>query len=236
MRRFQASTWGEGTRTPTRDGPATLRPTTGRACPGSGVPVASHPDVDLGPAGLAAAVLVSMGEAGDWCRAPTYGPLGAGRRSARHLDDRNTIADHREHSLIPLLHHTQLHQLLKEGLVNQMSFAYDVWDEQRATDGANELRELDLIEAGPTLRGANDQADPPAFKANASEDVARVRLHLKTSHAGLTVDVGQRNLSDLLTLHRLVHAEIPCSPAHLSDATTDAGVEVTTAGKQELDL
>ena len=30
--------------------------------------------------------------------------------ASRHLNDRNAIADHREHCLIPLLHDTQLHQ------------------------------------------------------------------------------------------------------------------------------
>ncbi len=58
----------------------------------------------------------------------------------------------------------QVQYLLREGLVNQMSFAYEVWDEQRAKDGSNELLELDLIEAGPTLRGANDQTDLLALK------------------------------------------------------------------------
>ena len=38
---------------------------------------------------------------------------------ARHLHDRNTIADHREHRLIPLLHDTQLHQHARECVTDQ---------------------------------------------------------------------------------------------------------------------
>src|SRR5207245_474382 len=46
-------------------------------------------------------------------------------------------------------------KLVKEKRVREWSFAYDVIAERPAKDGANELMELDLIEAGPTLKGAN---------------------------------------------------------------------------------
>jgi len=39
--------------------------------------------------------------------------------------------------------------------VREFSFAYDVLDEARGSDGVNELRELDVLEVGPTLKGAN---------------------------------------------------------------------------------
>lgn len=39
--------------------------------------------------------------------------------------------------------------------IREFSFAYDVLDEQRDPDGANGLLELDVIEVGPTLKGAN---------------------------------------------------------------------------------
>src|SRR5690554_3452410 len=49
-------------------------------------------------------------------------------------------------------------KLLAERRVKAFSFAYDVVDERRAKDGANELYELDIIEVGPTLKGANPEA------------------------------------------------------------------------------
>lgn len=48
----------------------------------------------------------------------------------------------------------KVHRLLSKRRIKEFSFAYDVIDEAKA-DGANELRELELIEVGPTLKGAN---------------------------------------------------------------------------------
>lgn len=44
---------------------------------------------------------------------------------------------------------------LTKRTLREFSFAYDVLDERRGTDGANELLELDVLEVGPTLKGAN---------------------------------------------------------------------------------
>lgn len=44
---------------------------------------------------------------------------------------------------------------LTKRTIREFSFAYDVLDEDRATDGVNELVELDVLEVGPTLKGAN---------------------------------------------------------------------------------
>lgn len=49
----------------------------------------------------------------------------------------------------------QVYDLVKDRRVREWSFAYDVEKEDKAKDGANELQVLDLIEAGPTLKGAN---------------------------------------------------------------------------------
>lgn len=46
-------------------------------------------------------------------------------------------------------------KLLKSRAVREFSFAYDVFDEAKAEDGYLDLLELDLIEIGPTLKGAN---------------------------------------------------------------------------------
>lgn len=59
----------------------------------------------------------------------------------------------------------QAFHLMKSRRVREFSFAYDVNDEQKAEDGANELLDLGLIEAGPTLKGANSATRLLAAKA-----------------------------------------------------------------------
>lgn len=51
----------------------------------------------------------------------------------------------------------QVYRLLKDRRVKEFSFAYDVVSDEKATDGATNLTELNLIEVGPTLRGANPE-------------------------------------------------------------------------------
>lgn len=45
--------------------------------------------------------------------------------------------------------------LLAEGVVSEFSFAYDVIDQDTAEDGVNELKAINILEAGPTLKGCN---------------------------------------------------------------------------------
>ena len=49
----------------------------------------------------------------------------------------------------------RLAKRLDRRTIREFSFAYDVLDEQRGADGANELVALDVLEVGPTLKGAN---------------------------------------------------------------------------------
>ena len=49
----------------------------------------------------------------------------------------------------------RLAKRLTDRRIKEFSFAYDVLDERRGTDGVNELVELDVLEVGPTLKGAN---------------------------------------------------------------------------------
>lgn len=58
-------------------------------------------------------------------------------------------------------------KLMKERRVTESSFAYDIVNEKMTKDGVNELIELDLIEVGPTLKGAN-----PATELIGAKDVA----------------------------------------------------------------
>jgi HK97 family phage prohead protease len=45
--------------------------------------------------------------------------------------------------------------LLASGVVSEFSFAYDVIDQREGKDGVTELTEVNILEAGPTLKGAN---------------------------------------------------------------------------------
>ena len=49
----------------------------------------------------------------------------------------------------------RLAKRLDRRTIREFSFAYDVLDERRAGDGANDLVELDVIEVGPCLKGMN---------------------------------------------------------------------------------
>jgi HK97 family phage prohead protease len=66
--------------------------------------------------------------------------------------------------------------LLNERVVTEFSFAYDVVDEAKGEDGVNELRELHILEASVTLKGANPatqlieaKSAPAAVKAEPGE-------------------------------------------------------------------
>jgi uncharacterized protein len=59
----------------------------------------------------------------------------------------------------------KVYKLLKEGRLTGMSFGYTVEKERVAEDGANELLDVDLVEFGPTLKGANPEAQLQAVKA-----------------------------------------------------------------------
>ena len=61
----------------------------------------------------------------------------------------------------------QVHKLMSERLLKGCRFGYTVAKdgEKKAEDGANEVYEVDLIEVGPTLRGANAEAQLQKIKS-----------------------------------------------------------------------
>lgn len=66
-------------------------------------------------------------------------------------------------------------KLLKSRAVREFSFAYDVFDEAKADDGFLDLLELDILEIGPTLKGANPLTQLVAAKSrDAGADFDRV--------------------------------------------------------------
>jgi HK97 family phage prohead protease len=69
----------------------------------------------------------------------------------------------------------RLFDLQKQRRIKESSFAYDVIEETKAKDGVNDLIELDLIEVGPTLKGANPDTALLAAKAMPAEMLAAVK-------------------------------------------------------------
>ncbi len=63
--------------------------------------------------------------------------------------------------------------LLAEKVVSEFSFAYDVIKERKGEDGYNELIELSILEAGPTLKGANPATQLIAAKNLTKDDVIK---------------------------------------------------------------
>ncbi len=63
----------------------------------------------------------------------------------------------------------QVYDLVHERRVGEWSFSYDTVKEKRASDGANELIEVKLIEAGPTLKGANAETMTVGVKAEVAK-------------------------------------------------------------------
>jgi HK97 family phage prohead protease len=54
---------------------------------------------------------------------------------------------------------------IKEGVLSEFSFAYDVKKERRAKDGANELVELDVLDAAAAVYGANSETRLVSIKS-----------------------------------------------------------------------
>lgn len=86
-------------------------------------------------------------------------------------------------------------KLLKNRVIREFSFAYDILGEDRGEDGHNELSELDLIEVGPTLKGANPLTQLVAAKARAAgntfdEQLDKVATLLETSRAEVAKALG----------------------------------------------
>ena len=84
----------------------------------------------------------------DWGRPESY--LGV-VRDAKETDEGLVVRA--EFFDTPTAQHVR--KLLSTGAVSEFSFAYDVIDAAPGKDGVNELRELSILEAGPTLKGAN---------------------------------------------------------------------------------
>lgn len=77
----------------------------------------------------------------------------------------------------------QVYRLLKERRVREFSFGYAIKKERKAEDGANELVDLDIIEAGPTLKGANPDTALLGVKADLEAAAVETKVGRRISRA-----------------------------------------------------
>ena len=114
----------------------------------------------------------------------------------------------------------QVYDLLKGRRVREWSFAYDVHEEERAKDHANNLLKLAVWEVGPTLKGANNMTDTITVKGIKNQlEVAQAIDVGKTMFKDaldLSTDVGLKFLDDFVAKQRERLAE---------DAEEDAATE-----------
>lgn len=82
---------------------------------------------------------------------------------------------------------SQVYDLMKDRRVKEFSFAYDVVHESMGDDKANELHELSIIEAGPTLKGANPDTVSLGVKSQL-EKAAKIETNAATLATALELD------------------------------------------------
>lgn len=126
----------------------------------------------------------------------------------------------------------QVHRLLMERRVKELSFGYNVVDAKRAKDGALDLLELDLIEVGPTLKGMNPDTSLLAVKAwdALAADVAAVIDSIDT---GWTTKAGARHSKETLAEIDAITEQVDAIKARLSalrSAGSDKAAPVEETG------
>lgn len=101
----------------------------------------------------------------------------------------------------------QVYKLLKRRSLKEFSFGYKVpqGGEKRAKDGANDILEVDLIEVGPTLKGANPATELQAVKS---------AVQGKPDPATVLLEAGQKRW-----------AESDVAVEHIGDAAVVFGVD-----------
>lgn len=84
----------------------------------------------------------------------------------------------------------QVFDLMDARRIREFSFAYDVFDEAKSEDGANHLKTGDLIEQGPTLKGANPETILAGTKS--LRDALDREIAALERFAGVTVDAAAK--------------------------------------------
>lgn len=118
----------------------------------------------------------------------------------------------------------QVYDLVQARRVQEWSFAYDVVDERPGKDQANELVTLDIIEAGPTLKGANPATQTIVVK-NAPEPDADIAQEL----ASAVSDMIRKGASDEMINDFIAAFAVHGKRAPVVPARTTPPKEETTA-------
>jgi len=132
----------------------------------------------------------------------------------------------------------QVRTLLAERVVSEFSFAYDILDEEKSVDGVNELRKLHILEAGPTLKGANPatrliEAKTDATLAEAPASVTGPdRMLEQLAEAAEILD---QMTSRIRTAAEPVKAEEPEPPANAEEQGMDAAVALALVELSDTD-
>lgn len=139
----------------------------------------------------------------------------------------------------------KVHRLLKDRRIREFSFAYDVLDEKKADDGANELLELDVIELGPTLKGMNPETVLVGAKrrrkvyAPLAGSVEQLQQELREAVRAWAADQGEDHFAYIeATFDDTVvfTLEGPDGSSHWQAAYTTEGDTVTLADPAEVEL
>lgn len=109
----------------------------------------------------------------------------------------------------------QAYRLLKSRRVKEFSVALDIKREKKASDLANDLLELDLIEAGPCLKGANQMTELVSIKSDGTFEPTDEAVHAVESIVSKEVrktfkeDSDERELLESIIEHHLKHVLDP---------------------------
>jgi HK97 family phage prohead protease len=122
----------------------------------------------------------------------------------------------------------KVHRLLKDRRLREFSFAYDVLDDAKDSNGVNELKELELHEVGPTLKGANPATQLLAAKAADLDEgeVARVIEVIDAAKSGRVLSAkSETKLRQAIDLVTEVLSAV--------ESTSDEGDEAKSSVKDE---
>jgi HK97 family phage prohead protease len=95
----------------------------------------------------------------------------------------------------------QVHKLMRRRSLREFSFGYTVpaGGSRRASDGANELHEIDLVEVGPTLKGMNPATELHGVKSDAGLDLAVLPEKTRSPEYQTLKERARREIYALLT-------------------------------------
>jgi len=130
-------------------------------------------------------------------------------------------------------------ELLVNRVVSEFSFAYDVVHQAKAADGVNELTQLNLLECGPTLRGANPMTRLIDAKAAKVEDVPEAELETKDAPELPNIKAGRtlssKNEATLTEAHDLLNQAAEALKAVLSSVQQQSTEEAKSEELPELE-